>query len=187
MRVISKVAFEVNLTFFLILKLVCRLPLLSRDLLTFPQIFIKYLQGIRCSATCWIEWGNKAWILASTCLLPSRWQTRKPALWWVLLGCCQDHGLPDRTTVAVDTGQVRTSVTYPLSKRVPPSCKQAATANNCAFRQLSTEESRHTKCEQMVKAPLLYRSKHTHTNTHKGILEVRLPWFWRHAQYVLKQ
>lgn len=54
-----KSSFWGQFDFFLILKLVCRLPLLSRGLLTFPQIFIKYLQGTRCSATCWIEWGIK--------------------------------------------------------------------------------------------------------------------------------
>ena len=79
--------------------------------------------------------GNKAWILASTCLLPSRWQTRKPALYY-WDGCSQGAAkirvylieLPWQMTL----GESK-QCDLPLSKRVPPSGKQAATANHCAF------------------------------------------------------
>ena len=88
--------------FFLILKLVCRLPLLSRGLLTFPQIFIKYLQGTRCSATCWIEWGIKLgfWPQLAYFLVDGR-QESQPCItginstwsWYIIFLCIVGYGL----------------------------------------------------------------------------------------------
>ena len=122
--------------------------------------------------------GNKAWILASTCLLPSRWQTRNPALYYCD-GCSQGAAkilvqlieLPWQMTLG-QSKQCDLPTDLPPLKESAPGGKQAATANHCAFRQLSTEESRHTKREQMAKAPLLYGSKHIYiyTPTHmKGL------------------